>query len=159
MVSASSMIPSTWSFKAVNALKPPCHHRREYGSPGLPWECQQSQSTAPASPCRRPMQLACLLHSNPSWGSYLVVCESPSCLPPCSLVVSILRKYFTLGGCCVSASEIFLFGRMWHFCNENASHGQINGSNEVMFGILLGGTVLILPVKRLRVVTSNRHPR
>ena len=88
-----------------------------------------------------------------------MVCGSPSCLPPCGSVVSGLRKYFTLGGCCVSASEIFLFGRMWHFCNENASHGQINGSNEVMFGILLGGTVLFLPVKRLRVVTSNRHPR
>ena len=88
-----------------------------------------------------------------------MVCGSPSCLPPCSSVVSVLRKYFTLGGCCVSASEIFLFGRMWRFCNENASHGQINGSNEVTFGILLGGTVLFLPVKRLRVVTSNRHPR
>ena len=88
-----------------------------------------------------------------------MVCGSPSCLPPCSSVVSVLRKYFTLGGCCVSASEIFLFRRMWRFCNENASHGQINGSNEVMFGILLGGTVLFLPVKRLRVVTSNRHPR
>ena len=55
-------------------------------------------------------------------------------------------KYFSLGGCGV-------------FCNENASHGQINGSNEVTFGILLGGTVLFLPVKWLRVVSSNRHPR
>ena len=60
---------------------------------------------------------------------------------------------------CIRIEKIFLFGRMWCFCNENASHGQINGSNEVMFGILLGGTVLFLPVKRLRVVTSNRHPR
>ena len=42
---------------------------------------------------------------------------------------------------------------MWRCCNEIASHGQINGSNEVTFGILLGGTVLFLPVKRLRVVT------
>ena len=48
---------------------------------------------------------------------------------------------------------------MWHSCNEIASHGQINGSNEVMFGILLEGTVLFLPVKQLRVVTNNRHPR
>ena len=79
------------------ALKPPCHHRREYGSPRLPWKCQQSRSTAPASPCRRPMQLACPLHSNPSWGSYLVVCGSPSCLPPCSSVVSVLRKIFHFG--------------------------------------------------------------
>ena len=55
-------------------------------------------------------------------------------------------KYFSLGG-------------MWRFCNEIASHRQINGSNEVTFGILLGGTVLFLPVKQLRVVTSNRHPR
>ena len=55
-------------------------------------------------------------------------------------------KYFSLGGCGVSAMN-------------NASHGQINGSNEVPFGILLGGTVLFLPVKQLRVVTSNRHPR
>ena len=88
-----------------------------------------------------------------------MVCGSPLGLPPCSSVVSVLRKYFTLGGCCVSVSEIFLFGRMWRFCNDKASHGQINGSNEVTFGILLGGTVLFLPVKRLRVVTSNRHPR
>ena len=88
-----------------------------------------------------------------------MVCGSPFYLPPCSSVVSVLRKYFTLGGCCGPASEIFLFGRMWWFCNDNASHGQINGSNEVMFDILLGGTVLILPVKQLRVVTSNRHPR
>ena len=43
--------------------------------------------------------------------------------------------------------------------NDNASHGQINGSNEVTFGTLLGGTVLFLPVKWLRVVTSYRHPR
>ena len=48
---------------------------------------------------------------------------------------------------------------MWQFCNDNASYGQINGSSEVMFGVLLGGTVLFLPVKRLSVVTSNRHPR
>ena len=92
------------------ALKPPCHHRREYGSPWLPWECQQSRSTAPVSPCRRRMQLACLLHSNLSWGSYLVVCGLPSYLPPCSSVVLELRKYFTLGGCCGSASEYFSLG-------------------------------------------------
>ena len=60
---------------------------------------------------------------------------------------------------CIRIERIFLFGRMWHSCNEIAFHGQINGSNEVTFGILLGGTVLFLPVKRLRVVTSNRHPR
>ena len=29
--------------------------------------------------------------------------------------------------------------RMWRFCNDNASHGQINGSNEVTFGTLLEG--------------------
>ena len=91
-------------------LKPPCHHKREYGSPWPPWECQQSQSTAPTSPCRRPMQLACLLHSNPSWGSCLVVCGSPSCLPPCRSVVFVLRKYFTLEGCCGSTSEYFSLG-------------------------------------------------
>ena len=88
-----------------------------------------------------------------------MVCGLPSCLPPGSSVVSVLRKYFTLGGCCGPASKIFLFGRMWHFCNENASHRQIIGSNEVTFGVLLGGTVLFLPVKGLRVVTSNRYPR
>ena len=60
---------------------------------------------------------------------------------------------------CIRIERIFLFGRMWPSCNEIASHGQINGSNEVTFGILLGGTVLFLPVKQLRVVTSNRHPR
>ena len=60
---------------------------------------------------------------------------------------------------CIQIERIFLFGRVWHSCNEIASHGQINGSNEVTFGILLGGTVLFLPVKQLRVVTSNRHPR
>ena len=59
----------------------------------------------------------------------------------------------------IRTGKIFLFGRVWHSCNEIASHGQINGSNGVMFGILLGGTVLFLPVKQLRVVTSNRHPR
>ena len=60
---------------------------------------------------------------------------------------------------CIQIERIFLFGRVWHSCNEIASHGQINGSNEVTFGILLGETVLFLPVKQLRVVTSNRHPR
>ena len=60
---------------------------------------------------------------------------------------------------CIRIEKIFHFGRVWRFCNENASHGQINGSDEVTFGTLLGGTVLFLPVKRLRVVTSNRHPR
>ena len=60
--------------------------------------------------------------------------------------MSLQAKYFSLGGC-------------GSFCNNNASHGQINGSNEVMFGVLLGRTVLFLPIKRLRVVTSNRHPR
>ena len=54
---------------------------------------------------------------------------------------------------------IFLFGRMWWFWNDKASHGQINGSNEVTFGTLLEGTVLFLPVKQLRAETSYRHPR
>ena len=54
-------------------------------------------------------------------------------------------KYFSLGGCGISAMK--------------SSHRQINGSNEVTFGILLEGTVLFLPVKRLRVMTSNGHPR
>ena len=40
-----------------------------------------------------------------------------------------------------------------------ASHGQINGSNRVMFDTLLGGTVLFLPVGRLRAETSYRYPR
>ena len=48
---------------------------------------------------------------------------------------------------CIRIERIFLFGRMWHSCNEIASRGQINGSNEVMFGILLEGTVLFLPIK------------
>ena len=43
--------------------------------------------------------------------------------------------------------------------NDKASHGQINGSNEVTFGTLLGGTVLFLPVRQLRAETSYRHPR
>ena len=59
----------------------------------------------------------------------------------------------------ICTEEIFLFGRVWRSCNEIASHRQINGSNGVTFGVLLGGTVLFLPVKQLRVVTSNRHPR
>ena len=59
----------------------------------------------------------------------------------------------------VQQAKYFSLGGVWWFCNNNASHGQINGSNEVMFGILLGGTVQFLPVKQLRVVTSNRHPR
>ena len=42
---------------------------------------------------------------------------------------------------------------MWWFWNDKASHGQINGSNEVTFGTLLGGTVLFLPVKQLRAET------
>ena len=48
---------------------------------------------------------------------------------------------------------------MWQFWNVKASHRQINGSSEVMFDTLLGGTVLFLPVKRLRAGTSYRHPR
>ena len=32
--------------------------------------------------------------------------------------------------------------------NDKASHGQINSSNEMTFGILLGETVLFLPVRR-----------
>ena len=55
-------------------------------------------------------------------------------------------KYFSLGGCGISAITMLPTDRLIV-------------SNEVMFGILLGGTVLFLPVKQLRVVTSNRHPR
>ena len=55
-------------------------------------------------------------------------------------------KYFSLGGCGISAMKMLPTDRLM-------------GSNEVTFGILLGGTVLFLPVKRLRVVTSNRHPK
>ena len=53
---------------------------------------------------------------------------------------SASRKYFTLGGCCGPESKIFLFGRVWWFCNDKASHGQINGLNEIMLGVYLGGT-------------------
>ena len=62
--------------------------------------CQQSQSTAPTSPCRRPMLLACPQRSSPSWGSYLQVCVSPSWWYLHSMVKPASRKYFTLGGCC-----------------------------------------------------------
>ena len=60
---------------------------------------------------------------------------------------------------CIRIGRIFLFGRMWQSCNEKASYGQIVGSDEVTFDTLLGKTVLFLPVKRLRAVTSYRHPR
>ena len=72
---------------------------------------------------------------------------------------STLRKYFTLGGCCGSASEYFSLGGCGSSEMTKASHGQINGSNEVMFGTLLGGTVLFLPVRWRRAETSYRHPR
>ena len=47
---------------------------------------------------------------------------------------------------------------MWQACNNKASHRQINGSNEVTFGTLLGGTVLFLPVRWQKAKTINRHP-
>ena len=56
-----------------------------------------------------------------------------------------LQVNISLGGC--GGSEM------------TASHRQINGSNEVTFGTLLGGTVLFLPVRWLRAETSYRHPR
>ena len=43
-------------------------------------------------------------------------------------------------------------------CNNKASHRQINGSNEIMLGVPLGGTVLFLPAKRQEVETIYRHP-
>ena len=56
------------------------------------------------------------------------------------------RKYFSLGGCDGPAIT-------------RTSHGQINGSNDLMLGIPLGGTVLFLPVKWLKVETHWVHPR
>ena len=55
-------------------------------------------------------------------------------------------KCFSLGGCGGSAITMLPTDRLM------ATMGTT-------FGILLGGTVLFLPVKWLRVVTSNRHPR
>ena len=121
--------------------------------------CQQSQSTAPTSPCRRPMLLACPQHSSPSWESCLLVHVSPSWLDPRGMPKSASRKYFTLGGCCSPESKIFLFGRMWQSCNDKASHGQINGSIEIMLGVYCGGTVLFLLAKQEEAETINIHPR
>ena len=45
----------------------------------------------------------------------------------------------------VLQAKYFSLGWVWHFCNENASHGQINGSSGVTFGILLGGTCTVPP--------------
>ena len=120
--------------------------------------CKESRRTALTFPFRRPMLLACLQHSNPSFGSCLVVCVSPFCLPPRTTVESAVREYFTLGGCFGPRSE-YLFRRVWWSCNDKASRRQINGSNGVMFDTLLEGTVLFLPVRRLKAKTSYRHPR
>ena len=77
--------------------------------------------------------------------------------PPCSSVVFCLEKnIFTFGRVFVAPQvNISLLGGCGGFCNNNASHGQIIGSSEVMFGYTLGrGLYCFLPVKRLRVVTS-----
>ena len=101
--------PSRLSISQV----PLCHCRKRYVWPLLPRGYQQSRSTTPSSPCRRPMLLACPQHSSPSLGTCLQVCGSPSWLTPHSMAKSALRKYFTLGGCWDPESKIFLFGRVW----------------------------------------------
>ena len=47
---------------------------------------------------------------------------------------------------------------MWQSCNNKASHGQINGSYEMILGVPLGGTVLFLPAKQQEAETIYRHP-
>ena len=54
-------------------------------------------------------------------------------------------KYFSLGGFDSPAIT-------------KTSCGQINGSNDVTLGVPLGGTVLCLPVKQLKVETNWVHP-
>ena len=54
-------------------------------------------------------------------------------------------KYFSLGGCGGPAIT-------------RTSYGQINGSNDVTLSVPLGGTVLCLPVKWLKVKTNWVHP-
>ena len=120
---------------------------------------QQSQSTAPTSPCRRPTLLACPQCSSPSWKSCLLVCVSPSWLDPHSTAKSASRKYFTLVGCCSPESKIFLYGRLWWSCNNKAFHRQINGSIKITLGVYLGGTVLFLLAKWEEGETIYIHPK
>ena len=47
---------------------------------------------------------------------------------------------------------------MWQSCNNNAYHGQINGSNEIMLGVHLRGTVLFLLAKQEEAETICFHP-
>ena len=47
---------------------------------------------------------------------------------------------------------------MWWSCNKKASHGQIIGSNCMMLGTPLGGTVLFLPARLQEAETIYRHP-
>ena len=54
-------------------------------------------------------------------------------------------KYFSLGGCGSHAIT-------------RTFHRQISGSNDLMLGVCLGGTVLYLPVKRLKAKTNWVHP-
>ena len=62
------------------------------------------------------------------------------------MAVSAERKYFSLGGCDGPAIT-------------RTSHRQINGSNDLMLGVPLGGTVLFLHVKWVKAETNWVHPR
>ena len=60
-------------------------------------------------------------------------------------VVVLKVKYFSLGGCGSPAIT-------------RISYRQINGSNDVMLCVPLGGTVLCLPIKWLKAKTNWVHP-
>ena len=61
-------------------------------------------------------------------------------------VVVLKVKYFSLGVC---GSPVI---------TTRTSFGQINGSNDVMLGVPLWGTVLCLSVKQLKAKTNWVHP-
>ena len=74
------------------------------------------------------------------------------------IAILVSQRIFRFGRVLWSHKWIFLFGRVWQSCNKKASHGQINGSNEMMLGTPLGGTVLFLPVRWEEAETIYRHP-
>ena len=94
-VSQSSLFPSTWSLQGCPLLWSLLATIEEnVGHLGLIGSASNNEVLLQTSPCRRPMQLACPLHS---WGSCLVVCVFPSWLPPWSLVKSATQKIFHFG--------------------------------------------------------------
>ena len=151
MVSESSSLSwSTWSFKAVHlsdaSLPPQNKICVTFAAGGgevpvnhevllQPLLVEDSSGLLVLSvPVHHGDHVCCYVYHHPGW---ILVVQLNQLRENISLWEGVAVpkvKYFSLGGYGSSAMD-------------KASHGQINGSIEIMLGVYLGGTVLLLLVK------------